>query len=69
MSSLAELIGNHGSIIMGIERFDRLISKENFKLTKEHFTGERFFRCVLRTPSTHHFTSFTPEILICKKIR
>jgi hypothetical protein len=42
-SALAQLIGNHGNIIMGMERFGHLTSKQNFKLTPEHFTQERFF--------------------------
>jgi len=41
-SALAQLIGSHGSIVMGMERFGHLVSHTNFTLTPEHFLPERF---------------------------
>lgn len=41
-SALAQLIGSHKEIVMGMERFGHLSLKNNFKLTKELFEAERF---------------------------
>ena len=41
-SALAQLIGSHKRIILGMERYGHLVNNNNFSLTKSHFTKERF---------------------------
>lgn len=43
-SALAQLIGAHGSVIIGMERYGHLVDPENFRLTPSHFEKERFTR-------------------------
>jgi len=42
-SALAHLVSGSEEIIMGMERFGHLVSAEDFKLTPEHFSKDRFF--------------------------
>jgi hypothetical protein len=41
-SSLTEIIGSHQQIVLGIERYNKLMRKNAFSLSKAHFTKERF---------------------------
>lgn len=41
-TALAQLIGSHRSIVMGIERYGKLEREDNFALTEELFATERF---------------------------
>lgn len=42
-SALAELIGNHPKIVMGMERYGAFYDAERLELGPEHFEEERFF--------------------------
>jgi hypothetical protein len=41
-SALAQLLGNHERIIMGMERFGHLVTPGSFKLRPKHFKKDRF---------------------------
>ncbi len=41
-SALAQLIGCHSRVVMGMERYGHLVIKGKFTLCEEHFIGERF---------------------------
>jgi len=41
-SALTTIIGSHARIALGLERYNKLMKKSNFLLTREHFTKERF---------------------------
>jgi len=41
-SALAQLIGSHNQVVIGMERFGHLVTKDKFTLSEEHFTSERF---------------------------
>lgn len=41
-TALIEIIGSHQKIVLGIERFNKLMRKNFFNLTESHFTRERF---------------------------
>jgi len=43
-SALAQLLGNHSKIVMGMERYGHLVNKDDFKLTPKHFEPERFLK-------------------------
>lgn len=42
-SALTKIIGSHKNIVLGMERFNNLLDKENYSLSKNHFIKERFF--------------------------
>jgi len=41
-SVLADIIGSHHQIVLGIERFNKLMRKASFNLSKSHFIKERY---------------------------
>lgn len=41
-SALAQLVGSHRKIVMGMERFGHLVAKSHFSLTPGHFERSRF---------------------------
>lgn len=41
-SALAQYVGQHNDIVMGMERFGHLVLPGKFSLTPEHFSKERF---------------------------
>ncbi len=40
--ALTTIIGSHARIVLGMERYNRLMRPDNFKLSKAHFAKERF---------------------------
>ncbi len=43
-SALVQLLAGSPKVVLGMERFGHLVSPDNFSLTPEHFTKERFLR-------------------------
>jgi len=43
-SALAQLVGNHSKIVMGMERYGHLVNKGDFKLTPQHFEPDHFMK-------------------------
>ena len=42
-SVLTKIIGSHHQIVLGNERYNKLMRKKSFSLSRDHFTKERFF--------------------------
>lgn len=65
-SALAQLIGSHSQVVMGMERFGHLYSKSNFKASESLFEKKRFINIEEEDTFYNDFEKFhawDPEIL------
>lgn len=65
-SALVQLLTGSSKIVLGMERYGHLVQPDNFKLTPEHFTKERFL--TLESGDTFYddvldFHKFDPKII------
>lgn len=66
-SALTEIVGSHPKVVLGMERYNKLFSKQDFTITPAHFEKERFLD--LREGDTFYtdFNMFSPHINIAEK--
>ncbi len=66
-SVLSKIIGAHQQIIIGIERYNKLMNKNDFKLKDEHFVKERFFNIKEGDTFYNDFFRFEPHRALHEK--